>query len=118
MAPTAEDPRDDSELVAVVHKSHIKSGAVIEGINPGRVTLGWLRFRDNAKSWIEIDPETRKVKRPGSGSSGSIAEVLESVEKGEISAADALAAEQAKGDKARSSLVEKLTALAAAGQEG
>lgn len=44
-------------------------------------------------------------------SRGTIDEVVARVEAGEVSAVDALAAEQAKGDKARSTLVEKLEAL-------
>jgi hypothetical protein len=116
VAPTANDTRDDSTLVAVVHKNQLVDGKVQDGIHPGLVSLGWLALGDNAENWVEVpDTDTGPA---GDPTAGSIGDVLGRVERGEVSAADALAAEQAKGDKARSTLVDQLTSLAAAGQEG
>jgi hypothetical protein len=47
-------------------------------------------------------------------SRGTIADVTDRVDSGEVTAADALAAEQAKGDKARATLVADLEARVAA----
>lgn len=114
MAPTdTNDERPGTTLVAVMHKPDVGD----KDVSPGLVSLEWLRRFGEADGWVEVDPETRKAVTQSSAS-GSVADILGRVENGEIAAADALAAEQAKGDKARSSLVEKLTALVAAGEEG
>jgi hypothetical protein len=65
VAPDAqEDTRDDQTLVAVVHKDQLHQGQVKDGIHPGRVSLGWLRFGKNSEHWVEVDPETGKKVTP------------------------------------------------------
>lgn len=120
MAPIQSDEtRDDSTIVDVVFKDQIDGGAIKEGVSPGRVTLGWLRLGKNAENWIEVSSaDAGSTDVPDDVVAGSIAEVIARVEAGDVTAADALAAEQAKGDKARSTLVDQLNGIAAAGQEG
>lgn len=60
VADTPADPRDDSVIVAVVNKRQLDGSSVKDGISPGLVTLGWLRFGDNAEKWVEIDQTTGK----------------------------------------------------------
>lgn len=120
VAPTAEDTRDDSTLVAVVHKSHVnEDGSVTEGIErPGVVSLGWLRIGKNAENWIEIDQDTGKRRVTVGAADGTIDEVLARIDSGDVTAAAALAAETGEGGQNRTGLVTKLQALVGAGQEG
>lgn len=101
------DTRPDETLVEVRHKDHDDT------VSPGRVTLGWLR-NYGAENWVEVTAADAAA----GAADGTVAEVLARVEAGDITAADALAAEQAKGDDARSSLTDKLQALVGAGMEG
>jgi hypothetical protein len=103
----AEDTRPDGTLVEVRHKDHDDRRL------PGRVTLEWLR-KYGKDQWVEVTTADAE----SGAADGTVAEVLARVEAGEVTAADALAAEQAKGDDARSSLTDKLQALVGAGQEG
>lgn len=107
----AEDTRPDDEMVTVVLNEHLDSDVKV---NPGRVSLGWLRQYGGGK-WVEVDPYTGKPAAAADPASGTVTEVLARVESGQVTAADALAAEQAKGDDARQTLISKLEALTSAG---